>query len=102
MHHTKCLLPLMVVLALGSWGAAASRAAAQETGTYRVDVPVGSAIPLQTSDKQFIKSARSENPSVATVTIKVDDPRTVLVKGERAGFTRVTLVDRDNKSETYE
>jgi pilus assembly protein CpaC len=92
----------MVVLALSFWGAAGSRAAAQETGTYRVDVPVGSAVPLQTSDKQFIKSARSENPTVASVTIKVDDPRTVLIKGERAGFTRVTLIDRDNKSETYE
>jgi pilus assembly protein CpaC len=103
MHRTKCLLPLLVALALGSLGGAASRAAAQEAGGFpRVDVPVGSAVPLQTSNKQFIKSARSENPTVATVSVKVDDPKTVLVKGERAGFTRVTLVDTNDKSETYE
>jgi pilus assembly protein CpaC len=103
MHHTKCLLPLLVVLALGLWGGAGARTAAQETGALqRLDVPVGSAQPVQMSDKEFIKSARSENPTVATVTVKLDDPKTVLVKGERAGFTRVTLVDRNNKSETWE
>jgi pilus assembly protein CpaC len=53
-------------------------------------------------DKQLIKSVRSENPAIATVAVKIDDPRVVLVKGEKAGFTRVSLTDRDNNTEAYE
>jgi len=103
MHHIKCLLPLVVVIALGFGEGGASRALAQGTGAFaRVDVPVGSTVALQMSEKQFIKSVRSENASVATVAVKVDDPSAVLIKGEKAGFTRVTLIGKDNKAETYE
>jgi pilus assembly protein CpaC len=103
MHHIKCLLPLLVGIALGVGGAGASRAVAQEAGGIgRLDVPLEATVPLQMSDKQTIKSMRSENASVATVTVKIDDPKTALVKGVRAGFTRITLTDTNNKSESYE
>jgi pilus assembly protein CpaC len=104
MHHKKCsLLSLVTALALGLCAGLPGRAAAQEAGTLpRLEITVGATTAIQMTTKSFIKSARSENPTVATITIKVDDPKIALVKGEKIGYTRIFLTDKDNHTETYD
>jgi pilus assembly protein CpaC len=101
MHHFKSLSLPALLLGLGTWIALAVPGRAQEANP-RIEVPVGSTVTLQMSGKQIIKAAQSENKDVAIVNIKVDDPRTVLVKGEKAGFTKVILTDKDNRTEAFE
>lgn len=99
MHRNPCFA--VTVIALGFLGLV-GRAHGQLAGGPRLDVPLGSTVPLQMSNKQFIRGARSENPAIATVSIKVDDPRTALIKGEKSGLTRITLTDNNNNDEIYE
>ncbi|MBM4068687.1 MAG: hypothetical protein FJ271_07045 [Planctomycetes bacterium] len=106
MHRNKCrCLMILALAALGliSLGELGPHAAAQQVvGGPRLDVPLGSTVPLQMTNKQFIRGARSENPAIATITIKVDDPRTALVKGEKTGITKITLTDNVGNDEVYE
>ncbi len=99
MHHKPCYL-LAMLLGLGLGGGAVL--AQEPMPAPRFEVPVGSTMPLQMAAKQVMSSVRSENPAVATISIKGDDPRTALVKGEKAGFTRVFLTDKEKRTEVYE
>ncbi len=104
MHPNKrVILVVMAMSVLGLWELGRRRGAAQAPAVgFRLEVPVGSTVPLRMSNRQLIKAVRSENPAVATVSVKVDDPKTALVKGEKEGFTRVTLTDNADNDEVYE
>jgi len=99
MRHKPCFL-LAILLGLGLVGGAAL--AQEPLPTPRVDVPVGSTMPLQMAAKQRISSVRSENPAIATVSIKLDDPKTALIRGEKAGFTRVHMTDENKRTEIFD
>ena len=95
-HKTSFLL--LFVLGLGFAG----RAQAQEPlPTPKVEVEIGSTIQLQMAAKQIMSSVRSENPAIASISIKGDDPRVALIRGEKAGLTRVFLIDKEKRQETY-
>jgi len=98
MRHKPCYL-LAIIMGLGLGRAAVAQ---EPPPVSRVDVPVGSTMPLQMAAKQIMSAVRSENPAIATVTIKGDDPRTALIKGEKAGFTRVFLTDKEKRTEIFE
>jgi pilus assembly protein CpaC len=64
-------------------------------------VPINGTKPLQMSTKKRLKTVTNQDPNVARVAPKADDPNTVLVTGLRAGTTKVTLTDIDDKSEEF-
>src|SRR5436305_14410415 len=98
MVYWKCLLGLVVgCLVCG-------RGLAQEVPPPKIPtmvVPINGTKPLQMSTKKKLKTVSNQDPNVARVAPKTDDPNTVLVTGLRAGSTKVTLVDVDDKSEEF-
>jgi pilus assembly protein CpaC len=99
MRHKPCYL-LAICLGLGFLGRVAL--AQEPLPAPRVEVPVGSTIPLQMAAKQKMTAVRSENPTIATITINLSDPKVAFLKGEKAGFTRVHLTDENKRTEMFE
>lgn len=62
----------------------------------------GSAIKLQMSKKQKIKTVTSPKPDAVVIKTVVGDPTSVLVIGQQPDVTRVELEDADGNKEVYE
>src|SRR5581483_331483 len=102
---------LMVVSLLLGASAAAARAADELAPPPRRDgavlnnilyVPIGSSQTLQMTSRKVIKTVVNPKDTVAVVTPKAGDPRSVLVTGRDAGITRITLTADDNTEETFQ
>jgi pilus assembly protein CpaC len=106
MHRKNCVprfLLWTVLLAVLSCGAVgAGPAAAQEGPAPSLVVPINGTKKLQMSGKQLIKTVQNQDPNVARISPIQDDPTAVLITGVMAGTTRVTLTDKDNKSEAFD
>src|SRR5260370_32413593 len=65
-------------------------------------VPINTSQKLQMSTKKPIAKVENSNENVARVQGIITDPTAVLVTGLEAGITRLTLTDRDGKTETLD
>lgn len=62
---------------------------------------VGDTRELTMSQMQFISGARTQNPKIATVSLRKDDPRVALVTGITEGQTDLFLTDAKGNQEKY-
>jgi pilus assembly protein CpaC len=65
-------------------------------------VPIGTSQRLQMSTKKPIATAENPNPEVASIQRIITDPTAILISGQAPGMTRLTLTDRDGKTETLD
>jgi len=65
-------------------------------------VPINASQKLQMSTKKPIAKVENSNENVARVQGIITDPTAVMVTGLEAGITRLTLTDRDGKTETLD
>jgi pilus assembly protein CpaC len=106
MHRKNCVprfmcwTVLLGVLVGGAVGAGS--VAAQDSPPPSLLVPINGTKKLQMSGKQLIKTVQNQDPNVARVSPIPDEPTAVLVTGMMAGSTRVTLTDKDNRSESFD
>src|SRR2546423_3592972 len=97
MHPRLCVPALLLA---GLWlGSSSEPATAQLPGKETNVVYVGVTREVRMSENQFIKAVRSDNPKVATVVLRKDDPRVALVTGFMEGIARITLTDMKDKTE---
>src|SRR3989442_9909649 len=102
MHHRMCALVLL--LGAGWLLGPSSRPAAAQFPLPKdgvINVYFGATREVMMSSGAFIKAARSENPKIATVVLRKDDPRVALVTGLSEGLTRVLLTDIKDRTEEY-
>src|SRR5438132_7856977 len=97
MHPRLCVPALLLA---GLWlGSSSEPATAQLPGKETNVVYVGVTREVRMSENQFIKAVRSDNPKVATVVLRKDDPRVALITGLMEGIARITLTDMKDKTE---
>ena len=106
MHRKNCVPRLVcwsVLLGVLVGGAVgAGSVAAQDAPPPSILVPINGTKKLQMSGKQLIKTVQNQDANVARVSPIQDDPTSVLLTGMMAGSTRVTLTDKDNRSEAFD
>jgi len=105
--HRKNLMPRRVfwtVLlgALLSGATLASHAVAQDIPPLSIIVPINGTKKMQMSSKQLILNIQSQDPNIARIAPIPDDPTSALVTGLMAGVTRVTLTDKDKRTEAFD
>src|SRR5438445_261535 len=96
MHPRLCVPALLLA---GLWLGSSCPPAPAQPGKETNVVYVGVTREVRMSENQFIKAVRSDNPKVATVVLRKDDPRVALITGLMEGIARITLTDMKDKTE---
>ena len=68
-------------------------APAQEEAPVFVEIPAEGTMPLQMKRKPALKAVRSDDGKIARVSIKADDPTTVVITGGKDGCTKIYLTE---------
>src|SRR5262249_45966357 len=98
--HPRLCVPFLLLAVAWLWPQAASAQPGKDGGSASANVLyIGQTREIRMSTEQFIKSARSDNPKVATVVLRKDDPRVALVTGLMQGSAKITLTDAKDKTE---
>jgi len=87
---------------LACGGALAGFAAAQEPVPLTIVVPINGTKKLQMSGKQLIESVQSQDPAIVRTSPMPEDPTSFLVTGLMAGVTRITVTDKNKRSEAFD
>src|SRR5262245_60371994 len=96
--HPRLCVPVLLLAAAWLWPQTASAQVGKDGGSANV-LYIGQTREIRMRREQFIKSARSDNTTVATVVLRKDDPRVALVTGLMQGTAKITLTDVKDKTE---